>query len=557
MKKILYFLLLIPIAFLVFYMYMPVVAYGFASFPVLLLALVSLNLFFNKVITITPIKTTVANNKKSQPTYTGGKLKFVKRIPVISISFIVLIGLYLTVWQAITTWSLNHHQEYRNLIGDVEIGDNFSKHLTPISIENIRVVDESLANLLGDKVLGAQPALGSQVNLGKFNIQKVNNSLYWVAPLEHSGFFKWNKNKKGTNGYVMVNATNERDVKLVQSANGFGVFIKYQPESYFFDNLERHLYFKGYFSTPLTDYTFEIDDTGVPFWVVTKYERTVGFDGDNAVGVVVVNAENGSIQEFSIDDAPEWIDRIQPEHFIKTQLNDWGQYVKGYWNFSNEEKLQITEDLTLVYGEDNRSYWYTGLTSVGADESTVGFVLVDTRTKEAVWYKQSGATEFAAQNSAIGKVQEKGYYASLPIPYNINNNPTYIMTLKDNGGLVKMYAMVSIKDYTIVGVGNSLQETLMAYKNAFNMTGNSLNENSLTNKASLVSVVTRISSDIKNGNSFYYLMLKVSDKIFIGSTQISNDLPVTLVGDSVEISFDDEKDNIIGLSSFKNKSLKK
>ncbi|HAN79490.1 MAG TPA: hypothetical protein DCQ31_17845, partial [Bacteroidales bacterium] len=76
-------------------------------------------------------------------------------------------------------------------------------------------------------------------------------------------------------------------------------------------------------------------------------------------------------------------------------------------------------------------------------------------------------------------------------------------------------------------------------------------------KASLVSVVTRISSDIKNGNSFYYLMLKVSDKIFIGSTQISNDLPVTLVGDSVEISFDDEKDNIIGLSSFKNKSLKK
>lgn len=556
MKKIAYFLLLIPVALVLIYMYMPVVAYGFAGFPLLLLVLIFLNLFFNKLLIITPIKP-AAQHKKNQQAYSGGKLKFASKIPWVSISLIVLILLYITVWQAVTSWSLMHHQKYRNLVGKVEVGDDFSKHLTPISIENIRVVDEELAKLLGDKVLGAQPALGSQVNLGKFSIQKVKNSLYWVAPLVHSGFFKWNKNKKGTNGYVMVNATNERDVQLVQNANGFGVFIKYQPDAYFSDNLERHLYLNGYFNVPLTDYTFEIDDTGVPFWVVTKYEKTIGFEGNNAVGVVVVNAENGSIQEFSIEDAPEWIDRIQPEEFIKTQLNDWGNFINGYWNFSNEDKLQITEDLTLVYGENNRSYWYTGLTSVGADESTVGFVLVDTRTKEAVWYKQSGATEYAAQSSAVGKVQEKGYYASLPIPYNINNNSTYIMTLKDNGGLVKMYAMVSIKDYTIVGVGNSLQETLMAYKNAFNMTGNNLTENSLTNKISINSVVTRINSDIKNGNSFYYVMLKESDKIFIGSTQISNDLPVTVAGDSVEISFDDEKEVIIGMSTFKNKSLKK
>jgi hypothetical protein len=59
-----------------------------------------------------------------------------------------------------------------------------------------------------------------------------------------------------------------------------------------------------------------------------------------------------------------------------------GNYVHGYWNFSNANKLQITEGLTLVYGNDNKSYWYTGLTSVGKDESAVGFV--DTRTKETI-----------------------------------------------------------------------------------------------------------------------------------------------------------------------------
>lgn len=353
----------------------------------------------------------------------------------------------------------------------------------------------------------------------------------------------------------MVNATNERDVKLVQEVNNHKVFVRYQSESYLFDNLKRYLYFKGYFNTGLTDYTFEIDDEGNPYWVVTKYKKKVGFYGDDAVGVVVVNTETGETKDYTIADAPAWVDRIQPEQLIENQLNDWGKYVKGFWNFSNEDKLQITEKVSLVYGEDNKSYWYTGLTSVGADEATVGFVLVDTRTKQAVWYKQSGATEFAATNSAIGKIQEKRYSASSPIPYNINGIPTYVMTLKDDGGLVKMFAMVAIEDYTIVGVGNTLRETLMAYKNAFNMTGNKLNAKNSAQKVSVSSVVTRINSDVKNGNSFYYFTIKDRKSIFIGSSQISNELPVSSVGDSIQITYDSDTQGIIDISSFKNHSL--
>jgi hypothetical protein len=71
---------------------------------------------------------------------------------------------------------------------------------------------------------------------------KVNKELYWVAPLLHSGFFKWMNNQEGTAGYVMVSATNERDVKLVQTSDGKPIKIKYQPEAYFQSNIERHLY---------------------------------------------------------------------------------------------------------------------------------------------------------------------------------------------------------------------------------------------------------------------------------------------------------------------------
>ena len=543
MKKIFSLIVIAIAALLMLYVGMPVIAYGFLGLPAMIAALTIL---------------WIALNMQLIPQMNAGvqtfKIKPNSKVPIV---ILVILLIYSTVLPMITSWPLLRTSEYRDLIGKIDVGENISTHMAPISMEKVRVVDQSLANLLGDKVLGAQPALGSQVRLGTFNIQKVRNQLYWVAPLLHSGFFMWNQNSEGTNGYVMVNASNERDVKLVQEVGGKKVRIKYQSEAYFNDFLERHLYMNGFYNVGLTDYSFEIDDDGVPYWVVTKYKKTIGFSGEDAVGVVLVNTETGKCEEFTIANTPAWVDRIQPNDFIEKQLNDWGNFVKGYWNFSNENKLQITQGVTLVYGEDNKSYWYTGLTSVGADEATVGFVLVDTRTKKTVWYKQSGATEFAAQKSARGKVQEKRFSASQPIPYNINNIPTYVMTLKDDGGLVKMFANVAIEDYTIVGVGNTLTETLMAYKNAYNMAGNKINPKSTTQKQILNSVVRRINSDIKNGNSFYYFTVEGKENIFIGSSQISNELPVTLKGDSIVISYDDDTQGLIDISSFKNKSVRK
>ena len=546
MSKVKNLIYVIVAGFILVYFYQPVVSFGFSGFPVYVLVLLGLWITLNSPINLSSIgdQKDLQHLKINKP----GK---------VSLILIAVILLYLTVVPVVTSWALFHTNEYRDLIGKIDTESNLSDHMLPISIEKIRTVDQSLAQLLGDKVLGSQPALGSQVTLGEFNIQKVNNDLYWVAPLLHSGFFKWQKNMEGTNGYVMVNACNERDVKLVQEINGKKVFIKYQSEAYFFDNLERYLYFHGYWNVGLTDYSFEIDDSGIPYWVVTKYQKTIGFSGEDATGVVIVNAQTGEIKEYSITNTPKWVDRIQPGGFIETQLNDWGNYIKGFWNFSNENKLKITEQVSMVYGDDNNAYWYTGLTSVGSDESTVGFALVNTRTKKAFWYKQSGATENAAQNSAKGKVQEKGFNASLPIPYNINNIPTYVMTLKDNGGLVKMYAMVAIEDYTIVGVGNTLRESLMAYKNAFNQSGNKLNTKSKTEKNIIKSVITRINGDVKNGNTYYYFTLRNLPKVFIGSSQISNDFPLTNTGDSVYVTFDNDNQEVIDVSSFKNKNFSK
>ena len=541
MKKIFSVIFLLFFGFFLFYNNLPVINYGFTGFAFILLLLLVIGILFSAGLTI------------SQQTK---QVKIVSKPNKILFVLVGVLLVYCIALPFVTSLKMFRSDAYQKLIGEVKNGQKITNHIAPISIDKIRVVDEELAHLLGEKILGSQPALGSQVELGDFCIQKVNNNLYWVAPLLHSGFLKWFNNQEGTAGYVMVSATNERDVKLVQSIEGKNIKIKYQQGAYFQSDIHRHVYFNGNATVGLADFSFEIDDAGNPFWIVTKYAKKIGFSGKDAVGVVVVDAQSGAITEYVIGKTPKWVDRIQPLDFIENQLNDWGEYVHGYWNFSNQDKLQITEGMTLVYGKDNKSYWYTGLTSVGKEESAVGFVLVDTRTKETTFYKQSGATEYAAQSSAQGKVQEKGYKASLPIPYNINNIPTYVMTLKDNGGLVKMFAMVAISDYTIVGVGNTMRETLTSFKNVYNMADNKINPNSLSNKKSLKSVVTRIQNDVKNGNSFYYFKVKDYPNIFVGSSQISNQLPVTIVGDSVNISFDVDLEEVIDISSFENINLK-
>ena len=541
MRKISGFVFLLVLGFLLFYGNLPVLNYGFTGFAFILLVIAVVAVLFSTGYAIA--------GKTSQ-------IKIVSKPNRFLVFTVLVLLVYCIVLPFATSLKMFRSDSYQKLIGEVKNGQKITNHIAPISIDKIRVVDEELAHLLGEKILGSQPALGSQVELGDFCIQKVNNNLYWVAPLLHSGFFKWFNNQEGTAGYVMVSATNERDVRLVQNVAGKAIKIKYQQGAYFQSDIHRHAYFNGNATIGLADFSFEIDDAGNPYWIITKYAKKVGFSGKEAIGTLVVDAQTGAMRSFTIAKTPKWVDRIQPLEFIEDQLNDWGEYVHGYWNFSNADKLQITEGLTLVYGKDSKSYWYTGLTSVGKDESAVGFVLVDTRTKETTFYKQGGATEFAAQSSAQGKVQDKGYKASLPIPYNINNIPTYVMTLKDDGGLVKMFAMVAISDYTIVGVGNTMRETLTSFKNVYNMADNKINPNSVSNKKSLKSVVTRIQNDVKNGNSFYYFKVKDYPNIFVGSSQISNQLPVTIVGDSIKISFDVDLEEVIDVSSFENINIK-
>ncbi|MGL5915784.1 MAG: hypothetical protein ACRCZG_05945 [Culicoidibacterales bacterium] len=427
--------------------------------------------------------------------------------------------------------------EYRNLIGEVQEKD-YAENVADVAVTKLPVVDQALAEKLGDKVLGNDLGLGSQFTIGEYYLIDYAGELAWVAPLEPIDFFKWLQNMEGSPGYIRVSATDQNDVKLVQTLdNGEPVKIKYSKGSFLLNKLDRHVYLNGFMQYGLTDYSFEIDDAGRPYWVVSEYRKEIGyFGGDNVSRVIIVDAQTGEITAYTPDEAPEWANRVYPRQMMYTQINDWGLYKNGFINtlFGRREMLQVTEGGSYMF-IDGQNYFYTGLTSAGRDESTVGFMLVNTRTKESTFYKVSGATETTAMRSAEGIVQDLGYQATFPILVNVQGKPTYFMTLKDNEGLVKRYAYVSVENYNNVGVGSTINEAQKDYVRQLTQ------DNQITTPTegltSLTAVVERIETVIIDSQSLTYLKVADNKTLFIVSPETSAYAPVTKIGDTVELKY--------------------
>ncbi len=396
----------------------------------------------------------------------------------------------------------------------------------------IPIVDEDLALKLANKKLGERPSLGSQVYLRDATIQMVDGKLVWVAPLYHSGFFKWFMNMEGTPGYIIISATNVNDVQYVE-----GFKIKYHPGSYLLFDVARKVRFGPGLMDGITDYSFELNDDGAPYWVISTYKNLKGFNLPEATGVILLNATTGEIEKYTIENIPKWIDRVQPESFILNQINNKGNYVKGIFNFSDKDKYKTSQGHNIVYNNE-KCYLFTGLTSVGSDESAIGFMMVDMVTKEPILYEMSGATEYAAMSSAEGKVQDLKYEATFPIILNIDSQPTYFMTLKDGAGLIKQYAFVSVVNYSSVGTGESVTEALRDYEAKLRGDGIYTDFTNAGEGKDIQGTVLRIAAEVTSETTVYKIILaEHKDMIFAAPYSLSEELALTQVGDKVSITY--------------------
>ncbi len=325
------------------------------------------------------------------------------------------------------------------------------------------------------------------------------------------------------------------------------------------DDLDRHIWNNGYAATPYTDFTFEVDDKWRPYWVMTRYERTVGYSGNVANGVIIVDPQTREITEYDMDKIPEWVDRVQPESFVTAQVDDWGEWVHGLWgNFAGQDKLKHTRGMSIVYGSDGRAKWYTGIQSVGADQGTTGFMLIDTRTGKAKYYKQSGITEQACVNNIRGLVAEKpGWTITNCILYNVGGDPTYIAVIKDADGNPKEVGIASVVNRDVVVSHERIAGALRAYRSSLRSKGNVAGTDSTIDMLLAKGKVVRFGNEVLDGMTYFYMVIDTEPtKVFSAAAGLNSaEITVTQVGDPVEIHYDDAGRSIVDMTAFKNTAL--
>ena len=418
---------------------------------------------------------------------------------------------------------------YRDLL-TVEDGQ-FAQDISQISFDKIPTLDQASAEYLGDRQMGTLSDMVSQFEYS-FDSTQINyqGRPVRVAPIAYADLIKWFTNRgQGLPAYVIVDMVTQ-EATVVRLDEG----MKYSFSEPLNRNIARHLRFSYptyLFGTP----QFEIDEEGRPWWIAPRIVKTIGlFGGTDIQGAVLVDAITGESTYYELADIPTWVDNVFTPELIMEQYDYHGTLVNGFINsiFGQRDVTVTTQGSNYIALNDD-VYMYTGVTSANADQSNLGFLLSNQRTKETRFYSAPGATERSAQGSAQGEVQDLGYTATFPLLLNIDGQPTYFIPLKDQSNLVKMYAMVNVSQYQIVATGTTVAQCEQEYVRMLREGGVTQTEDVPQTEAK--GVIADIRSTVMSGNSYYFIRLEGEDTYYSLSAA-QNPIAVILnVGDRVTI----------------------
>ena len=501
-----------------------------------------------------------------------------------SIFPIVLVAMMLLVMVVgyISGCTLLRAKSYSELVDVKE--SSFTEDFKDINYTDVPRLDAATSKVLADQQLGSLSEYKSQYVVSNVSTQiNYKNHPVRVAYLEYANVFKWfNNTKNGLPAYMMTDLVSQK-VAVVNCVEKFGSGIKYSPTELFNERLIRHLRFQ--YPTEILDTpNFEIDDDAHPYWITPVLDKTIGlFGGTDVKGAIITDALTGESEYYSMgqirtDNSLNWIDVVYSEALVIQQYNYHGRLSNGFWNsiiFQND--VNVTSSGNGVIAMDDDVWVYTGVTSSEADTSNFGFILCNQRTKELRYYKNGGAQESSAQASAVDLVQNYGYMATFPILLDIEDQPTYFMSLYGSGYTVKGYALVNLDDKTIVGTGlldiekshtNALNAAVENYISALK-DKNVVDENADADdykveantstvagenvdgdtdavepeKLTVTGEITDIKTSVNDGNTVYYLQVK--DKYYYITVTDCMDVLLMKKGDKVTVTYTKDSDKFI------------
>lgn len=473
-----------------------------------------------------------------------------KKISVLSKVWVVLIGIgiFVMLLGNFISSPLFHAKRYASLI-DVQTS-NFEEDIKESEdINDIALMDTASAQIIGERAIGSLADVVSQyVVSGEYTTFDLNGKPMKIATLEYADWFKWfNNRKEGIPGYVLVDpVANEASYVKLETP------IKYTSSGRFGDNLQRLLRYK-YPTAIFEGYYLELDNEGKPYYICPTMTARIGiFGGQDVKGVVICDPTNGECQYYDVKNVPNWVDRVYDGTLVQEKYDWYGMYSGGFFNsIIGNKGCKVTTDDYGYKVMDGDVWIYTGVTSINGDESNIGFVMINLRTCECKYYEIAGAEEYSAMSSAEGQVQHLGYRAAFPSLINIDGSPTYIMVLKDNAGLVKMYAMVNVQKYNIVATGSTQKEALTEYRRLLKENGvigsEQLTMDDMPSKKITIADIQFVTT---GGESIVYI--KDTNKGVYKQNFAENERLILLnVGDIITVYYEESEEAIKELVSFK------
>ena len=452
---------------------------------------------------------------------------FVKKQCLVAGIILLLSAIVIPVVGNVISMPIFRASAYRDLLS-VEEGD-FASEVAQISFNEIPTLDRTSAEYLGDRQMGTLSDMVSQFEYSNDSTQiNYQGRPVRVAPIAYADLFKWLTNRgEGLPAYVVVDMVTQ-EATVTRLPEG----MKYSFSEPLNRNIMRHLRFQFptmMFATP----QFEIDESGHPWWIAPRMvKRILPFGGVDIQGAVLVDAVTGESTYY--EEVPTWVDTLYFPELIMQQYDYHGTLVHGFINsiLGQRDVKQTTDGYNYIAMNDD-VYAYTGVTSANADQSNLGFLLTNMRTKETKYYVAPGATEYAAMASAQGVVQDLGYTATFPLLLNIAGEPTYFIPLKDAANLVKSYAMVNVSRYDIVATGSSVTACEKTYIQMLDEKG--LGEEIVLPQTRVEGTVKEIRTAVLDGTSYYFVRLEEGGVFYAISAADNREVVTLNVGDEVTI----------------------
>lgn len=387
--------------------------------------------------------------------------------------------------------------------------------------------------------------------------QFIKGKPVYVVPIEYNGF--WQMHSAGKiPGYFIIDATRQGATpKFVNKT------YTYATSAYFGKDASRQIYRHVPEWLELGSPQLEIDDAGNPYWVQTIYKPEFFSYRVNysELHVAVLDAKTGDVKTYSVDNMPKFIDEGITTETANKMNWDFGKYKYGYWNWSKTGVMKPTgngveDGVTSVFNRDGSISYFTDFTTdkTGSD-SALGYSMINARTGKLTFYHANNIMDSdGAKNNANQDYKAQQWKAYMPILYNVNSHPTWVMTILDSTHAIRGYYYLDVSDQSVYGTGPTPTSALDAFRQALVNNGSVAgNTNSAKTKA-VKGTVDRVAV-ISNQNKVMFT-LKGSKTIYTVNTNDFNFANLVRPNDKVEFKASIVEGKSIGnISHFKDKAL--